>query len=221
MSGTILTAIPVAGPFLDSRLGLDVLRGGARYGREAPTEDQTAALYETAVGRLRAWGSSAMRSRISRGRVRVAPQPEVLAPGPYAAFGSGGHSFDGRGRRANPETSRSTWRPAAAVRAVPSAPMSAFRGPAADKGVRPTAWRVAALRRHHRLLREAACSKPAAPRCNSPRAACCSRTKCSRSFSSHDVIDLRSDTVTKPTPAMRRVMMEADVGDDVYGEDPT
>jgi len=35
------------------------------------------------------------------------------------------------------------------------------------------------------------------------------------------VIDLRSDTVTKPTPAMRRAMMEADVGDDVYGEDPT
>jgi threonine aldolase len=35
------------------------------------------------------------------------------------------------------------------------------------------------------------------------------------------MIDLRSDTVTKPTPAMRRAMMEADVGDDVYGEDPT
>ena len=34
-------------------------------------------------------------------------------------------------------------------------------------------------------------------------------------------IDLRSDTVTKPTPAMRRAMMEAEVGDDVYGEDPT
>ena len=34
-------------------------------------------------------------------------------------------------------------------------------------------------------------------------------------------IDLRSDTVTKPTPAMRRVMAEADVGDDVYGEDPS
>jgi len=33
-------------------------------------------------------------------------------------------------------------------------------------------------------------------------------------------IDLRSDTVTKPTPAMRRAMMEAEVGDDVYGEDP-
>ena len=35
------------------------------------------------------------------------------------------------------------------------------------------------------------------------------------------VIDLRSDTITKPTPAMRRAMAEADVGDDVFGEDPT
>jgi threonine aldolase len=35
------------------------------------------------------------------------------------------------------------------------------------------------------------------------------------------VIDLRSDTVTKPTEAMRRAMASAEVGDDVYGEDPT
>src|SRR5947209_2873041 len=34
-------------------------------------------------------------------------------------------------------------------------------------------------------------------------------------------IDLRSDTVTKPTPEMRRAMAQAEVGDDVYGEDPT
>ncbi len=34
-------------------------------------------------------------------------------------------------------------------------------------------------------------------------------------------IDLRSDTVTKPTPEMRKAMAEAEVGDDVYGEDPT
>ena len=34
-------------------------------------------------------------------------------------------------------------------------------------------------------------------------------------------IDLRSDTVTQPTPAMRKAMAEAEVGDDVYGEDPT
>jgi threonine aldolase len=36
-----------------------------------------------------------------------------------------------------------------------------------------------------------------------------------------DVIDLRSDTVTRPTAAMRRAMAEAEVGDDVYREDPT
>lgn len=35
------------------------------------------------------------------------------------------------------------------------------------------------------------------------------------------VIDLRSDTLTKPTPAMRKAMAEAEVGDDVYSEDPT
>ena len=35
------------------------------------------------------------------------------------------------------------------------------------------------------------------------------------------VVDLRSDTVTLPTPAMRQAMFEAKVGDDVYGEDPT
>jgi threonine aldolase len=35
------------------------------------------------------------------------------------------------------------------------------------------------------------------------------------------VIDLRSDTVTRPTPEMRRAMAEAEVGDDVYGEDPS
>lgn len=35
------------------------------------------------------------------------------------------------------------------------------------------------------------------------------------------MIDLRSDTVTRPTPEMRRAMAEAEVGDDVYDEDPT
>jgi threonine aldolase len=35
------------------------------------------------------------------------------------------------------------------------------------------------------------------------------------------VIDLRSDTLTRPTDAMRRAMAQAEVGDDVYGEDPT
>ena len=36
-----------------------------------------------------------------------------------------------------------------------------------------------------------------------------------------EIIDLRSDTVTKPTPEMRDAMAKAEVGDDVYGDDPT
>src|SRR5512136_2444654 len=34
-------------------------------------------------------------------------------------------------------------------------------------------------------------------------------------------VDLRSDTVTRPTAAMRRAMADAEVGDDVFGDDPT
>ena len=37
----------------------------------------------------------------------------------------------------------------------------------------------------------------------------------------HDVVDLRSDTLTTPTPEMREAMARAPVGDDVWGEDPT
>ncbi len=36
-----------------------------------------------------------------------------------------------------------------------------------------------------------------------------------------DLVDLRSDTVTRPTAGMRRAMMDAEVGDDVFGDDPT
>ncbi len=39
--------------------------------------------------------------------------------------------------------------------------------------------------------------------------------------SSHAVVDLRSDTVTRPTAEMRRAMFEAEVGDDGFGDDPT
>ncbi|MBN8577008.1 MAG: threonine aldolase [Cytophagales bacterium] len=35
------------------------------------------------------------------------------------------------------------------------------------------------------------------------------------------IVDLRSDTVTRPTPAMHQAMMQAEVGDDVFGEDPS
>lgn len=42
-----------------------------------------------------------------------------------------------------------------------------------------------------------------------------------RSSKRQSAIDFRSDTVTRPTAAMRKAMAEAEVGDDVYGEDPT
>src|SRR5580692_12139854 len=42
-----------------------------------------------------------------------------------------------------------------------------------------------------------------------------------RAMSTSPPIDLRSDTVTRPTPDMRRAMAEAEVGDDVMDEDPT
>ena len=38
---------------------------------------------------------------------------------------------------------------------------------------------------------------------------------------SERLIDMRSDTVTRPTPAMREAMLRAEVGDDVMAEDPT
>ena len=42
-----------------------------------------------------------------------------------------------------------------------------------------------------------------------------------RSSPESGFIDLRSDTVTRPTPAMRKAMAEAEVGDDVFGDDPS
>ncbi|MDP3518656.1 MAG: low-specificity L-threonine aldolase [Pseudohongiella sp.] len=46
-------------------------------------------------------------------------------------------------------------------------------------------------------------------------------TRMTRMNHSTDWIDFRSDTVTRPTPAMRQAMFDAEVGDDVWGEDPT
>jgi threonine aldolase len=55
-------------------------------------------------------------------------------------------------------------------------------------------------------------------RASSPGRAAAERKKIYRA---RPLIDLRSDTVTRPTPAMREAMAQADVGDDVFGEDPT
>jgi len=54
-----------------------------------------------------------------------------------------------------------------------------------------------------------------------PTPAIAATTKSEDTLKTSSVVDLRSDTVTRPTPEMRRAMAEAEVGDDVYAEDPT
>jgi threonine aldolase len=39
-------------------------------------------------------------------------------------------------------------------------------------------------------------------------------------MTANQIVDLRSDTVTRPSPGMRRAIAEAEVGDDVLGDDP-
>jgi len=90
----------------DSRLGEEILRGGARYGAaDAPTEDQTAAFYETAVERLSRMGIPRYEiSNFARPGFESRHNLKYWRLEPYAGFGADAHSFDGRARRANPET---------------------------------------------------------------------------------------------------------------------
>ena len=63
---------------------------------------------------------------------------------------------------------------------------------------------------------------PAAPNISRESAAPCWRRPSGMlAAAMPDLIDLRSDTVTRPTPEMRRAMATAEVGDDVFGDDPT
>ena len=57
----------------------------------------------------------------------------------------------------------------------------------------------------------------------STKAALAPSTKATRTkkINSADCIDLRSDTITRPTPEMRKAMMKVPVGDDVFRDDPT
>jgi oxygen-independent coproporphyrinogen III oxidase len=92
----------------DSRLGLEVLRGGGRFfAGEVPAEDSMADLYETAVSRLAAVGIH--RYEISNFAV---PGRESLHNlkywrlEPYVGFGADAHSFDGAVRTSNVETAQ-------------------------------------------------------------------------------------------------------------------
>jgi oxygen-independent coproporphyrinogen III oxidase len=89
----------------DSRLGRELLRGGARYGAGGvPSEDAVADLYEAAVERLAALGLARYEiSNFARPGCESRHNLKYWRLEPYAGFGAGAHSFDGRVRRENPE----------------------------------------------------------------------------------------------------------------------
>jgi oxygen-independent coproporphyrinogen-3 oxidase len=90
----------------DSRLGREILSGGARYGADGtPSSDLTATLYETAVERLAALGLERYEiSNFARPGHASRHNMKYWLLEPYAGFGSDAHSFDGRLRWQNPET---------------------------------------------------------------------------------------------------------------------
>jgi oxygen-independent coproporphyrinogen-3 oxidase len=105
----------------DSRLGREILAGGTRYGAaDRPSGDLTADLYEMAVERLAALGldryeisNFAVPGHASRHNMKY----WLLEP--YAGFGSDAHSFDGRLRWQNPESSieyLGAWKPVSVER---------------------------------------------------------------------------------------------------------
>jgi oxygen-independent coproporphyrinogen III oxidase len=90
----------------DSRLGLEVLNNGPRYGAsEVPSDDQAAELYEIAVERLGSIGIERYEiSNFARSGMESHHNLKYWRLDPYAGFGADAHSFDGRRRFANVET---------------------------------------------------------------------------------------------------------------------
>jgi oxygen-independent coproporphyrinogen-3 oxidase len=90
----------------DSRLGLEILGEGARYGaRNAPSEDATASLYESAVEFLAAHGIHRYEiSNFSQTGFESLHNLKYWRLEPYVGFGSDAHSFDGTHRFQNVET---------------------------------------------------------------------------------------------------------------------
>jgi oxygen-independent coproporphyrinogen-3 oxidase len=90
----------------ESRLGLEILNGGARYGAgDIPEDDAIADFYEIAVERLRAIGIERYEiSNFARPGFESVHNLKYWKREPYLAFGADAHSFDGTMRWQNPET---------------------------------------------------------------------------------------------------------------------
>lgn len=90
----------------DSRLGKEMLGGGARYGAlDAPSEDATADFYEAAVERLAALGIARYEiSNFARPGLESRHNLKYWQLARYVGFGADAHSFDGATRHQNPES---------------------------------------------------------------------------------------------------------------------
>jgi oxygen-independent coproporphyrinogen-3 oxidase len=90
----------------ESRLGNEILRGGARYGAgDRPSDDETADFYETAVERLAAMGIARYEiSNFARPGFESRHNLKYWKLEPYVGFGADAHSFDGQMRRQNSES---------------------------------------------------------------------------------------------------------------------
>jgi oxygen-independent coproporphyrinogen-3 oxidase len=105
----------------DSRLGLEILNNGPRYGAgTVPSEDESAELYEIAVERLQAMGIERYEiSNFARPSLESQHNLKYWELAPYCGFGADAHSFDGRRRYANVESAAEyvqCWRNGAPVR---------------------------------------------------------------------------------------------------------
>ncbi len=90
----------------DSRLGAEILRGGKRYGAaDAPPDELTVELYETAVDRLASLGIAQYEiSNFARPGRESLHNLKYWTLEPYAGFGADAHSYDGSARARNVES---------------------------------------------------------------------------------------------------------------------
>ena len=221
----------------DSRLGREMLLGGARYGAgDIPDDDANRRFLRIRSCRAPRLPWVIPRYEISGRPSRVpAFSLATIWSGwklePYAGFGADAHSFDGRMRRQNAETIEEYLscrsQPRLLYESCPGEERFFVGLRLMEVGSTPSLKNGSASPLPFSVSPTPACWNPKMDFSVSPIGAFFSPTKFFRSSSPGDrlvpmnIIDLRSDTVTKPTPAMRRAMMEAEVGDDVYGEDPT
>ena len=219
----------------DSRLGLEILHGGLRYGAaDTPGRgSRPPSSYEARGGAAcRPWACRATRSPTSPARdANRRHNLKYWRLEPYVGFGADAHSFDGVARWQN----RRERRRITSRASLPVSPRAPSERTSAHLGEERFFLGLRLMRRHPARRRRSGPVRgepirrfldagllEVGRRASAPHRA--RRVAFQRSLPgvcSAVIIDLRSDTVTRPTAAMRRAMVEAEVGDDVYGEDPT